>query len=191
MKCFIALLFLGICLNGFSQQADTSIVINPVPEHSPTKATLMSLALPGLGQAYNKKYWKIPIVYGMIGTSLYFAIDQQKQFKDFKSAYLKRVDDDSTTVDTKYLGIFRDDQLLAQIDNRRRDRDLLFVLTGVAYMLNIVDAAVDAHLYYFDVSDDLVGTVKPSFQRTHRRNELIPSLTLSLKFAKNNHRQRF
>lgn len=195
MKRLLLILFLvsGLSYHGLAQQASTmNMAIDSVPLHSPTKATLMSLALPGLGQAYNKKYWKIPIVYAIIATPLYFALDQQSKFTDFKNAYVKRVDGDSTTVDTKYSIRFPNEQdLLSRIDFHRGNRDLLFVLTGVAYALNIVDAAVDAHLFYFDVSDDLVGSIKPNFQYSQNQRMVVPSLTLSLKFAKKNRRNAF
>lgn len=165
-------------------KTDTIIVADNF-SHSPAKATIMSAAIPGLGQAYNKKYWKIPLVYAAIGVPLYFALDQKDRFEEFKKAYLYRVDDDPTTVDTKYSNVYTEDNLLNLIDFHRRNRDLFFVLTGVAYVLNIVDAAVDAHLYYFEVSDDLSASLKPNVQFiAPRRLEPIPSVTLTLKFGK-------
>lgn len=158
--------------------------IDSVPQHSPTKATLMSLVLPGLGQAYNKKYWKIPIIYAAIGSAFYFARDQDQKFNDFKDAYIKRVDDDPSTVDDKYTGVYSDENLLSLIDFHRENRDLLYVLTAVAYMLNVVDAAVDAHLYYFNVSDDLSATFKPTLQFTPFNPQPIPSLGMTLKIGK-------
>ena len=174
-----------------AQQADTLLLADTAQVHSPTKATLMSLVLPGLGQAYNKKYWKIPLVYAIIGVPLYFGLDQQSQFEEFKEAYVKRVDDDPKTMDIKYDGVYTDENLLSLIDFHRENRDLLFVLTGIAYAINIVDAAVDAHLYYFDVGDDLVGNFKPGVQFLPRQQTMVPSLTFTLKFAKNSHRKAY
>ncbi|MAY82819.1 MAG: hypothetical protein CMP59_01665 [Flavobacteriales bacterium] len=169
----------------FSSQAQSDTTyIDSVPRHSPTKATLLSLALPGAGQAYNKKYWKIPIVYAAIGSAFYFAREQDKSFNEFKDAYVARVDDDPNTVDDKYQNVYSDENLLSLIDYHRENRDLLYVLTVVAYVLNVVDAAVDAHLYYFDVSDDLSANLRPNIQFEPMQNQLIPSLTLSLKFGK-------
>lgn len=183
----LVLLFTIFSLLAFSQQADTTIVKDTL-RHSPTKATFMSLAVPGLGQAYNKKYWKIPLVYALIGTPLYFALEQRKQFNEFKEVYLARVDEDPTTIDTKYQDVYTDENLLGLIDYHRGNRDLLFVLTGIAYMLNVVDAAVDAHLFYFEVSDDLSAELRPNLQYAQFQRNLIPSMTLSLKFGKNNQR---
>lgn len=159
------------------------IVEEPIQKHSPRKATIMSMVVPGLGQAYNKKYWKIPLVYAAIGVPLYVALDQQSMFNEFKSAYLSRIDDDPTTVDRKYDGVYSNANLENLIDFHRKNRDLFYVLTGVAYILNVVDAAVDAHLYYFEVSDDLSGVFKPDFQYLAPQQTFVPSLTLSLKFG--------
>ena len=76
----------------FAQKTDTLRLDESEVKHSPTKATIMSLALPGLGQAYNKKYWKIPLVYAAIGVPLYVALDQQSMFNEFKSANLLILD---------------------------------------------------------------------------------------------------
>lgn len=192
MKRILLLLGFSIFLfSGYSQSSDTTSIVIEEIQHSPKKATLLSLAVPGLGQAYNKKYWKIPIVYGMIGTSLFFAISEQRQFADFRDAYISRVDDDTMTVDTKYQGRFTDQNLLDLADGHRQNRDLFFVLTGVAYALNVLDAAVDAHLFYFDVSDDIAGTLKPNFRYLPSQQVFSPSLTLSLKFAKKDHKPRY
>lgn len=193
---YILLLLTALQLSGFSQElkskSDTiALITDSLPRHSPRTATLLSLAVPGLGQAYNKKYWKIPLVYAAIGAPLYFALEQQRQFNDFKQAYVKRIDNDPTTTDNKYAGVYTDQNLISLIDNTRKNRDLLFVLTGLTYALNVLDAAVDAHLYYFDVSDDLSASLKPSFQLSPNQSLVIPSLTLSLKFVKKPHRNLF
>lgn len=181
----ILLIFISLILSSslYSQQSDTLFIEDQEYKHSPHKATIMSMVVPGLGQAYNKKYWKIPLVYAAIGVPLYVAMDQQEMFNEFKSAYLKRVDDDPNTVDEKYDGVYSDANLLSLIDFHRKNRDLFYVLTGLAYVLNVVDAAVDAHLYHFDVSDDISGVFKPDFQYMAPQQTFVPSLTLSLKFG--------
>ncbi len=191
MKPLLLVLGLFVAMQcSLAQEADTTIVQDTL-KHSPSKATIMSLVVPGLGQAYNKKYWKIPLVYAIIGTPLYFALEQRKQFNEFKQAYLARVDDDPLTLDLKYQNIYTNDNLLSLIDFHRANRDLLFVLTGVAYVINVVDAAVDAHLFYFEVNDDLAAELKPNLQYTHFQRTFVPSLTLSLKFDKNRRRSLF
>lgn len=181
------LLFLLLSSLSFGQKADTTYIQDSL-RHSPSKATFMSLAVPGLGQVYNKKYWKVPLVYALIGTPLYFALEQRRQFNEFKEVYLARVDDDPNTVDTKYMDVYSDENVLSLIDFHRENRDLLFVLTGVAYIINVVDAAVDAHLFYFEVNDDLSAELRPNVQYAQFQRSFVPSMTLSLKFGKNNRR---
>ncbi len=182
---FFFTLFLFLLLANSSlkaQRSDTSLIADTLLTHSPAKATLFSAVVPGLGQAYNKKYWKVPLALAAIATPLYFALDQRSKFEDFKSAYAMRVDDDPESID-KYIDIYTNDNLLSLIDFHRKNRDLLFVLTGVGYALNILDAAVDAHLFYLDVGDDLTADIRPSFQYAGPR-QMVPSITLNLKFTK-------
>jgi hypothetical protein len=136
-------------------QADSMSAI-----HSPRKATLLSTALPGLGQVYNKKYWKIPIIYGIAGAMTYFIIDNNTQYQQYKNAFSIRLDGDPTTID-KYVNTYSDEDLRLLKNYYRRNRDLSYIALGMTYLLNIVDAAVDAHLYYFDISDDISLKIQP------------------------------
>ena len=165
-------------------QSDTTIVDSMFLNHSPKKAAMLSAILPGAGQVYNKKYWKVPLVYGAIGASLYFAFDQRDRFRDFKSAYVSRVDDDSTTIDSKYTGVYSDQNLLTLIEYHRKNRDLLFVLAGFSYILNIVDAAVDAHLFYFDVSEDLSASIRPRVNYDPFSRAYMPGVQINLRLKK-------
>tara|TARA_R110002072_G_scaffold194247_10_gene351540 strand:+ start:750 stop:1376 length:627 start_codon:yes stop_codon:yes gene_type:complete len=181
----------------FAQRGDTAVVKETVVakdtvvvkdetllKHSPKKATYFSLVLPGLGQAYNKKYWKIPLVYAIIGVPLVLGLDQQSQFKEFRDALGSRLDDDPATIDNKYDGVYTDQNMRSLIDFHRKNRDLFLILSVVGYAINVVDATVDAHLFYFDVSDDLSATFKPSVQVFGPQQTLVPSFNLSLKFTK-------
>ncbi len=123
--------------------------------HSPRKATLYSTILPGLGQAYNKKYWKIPIVYGGFGAMAYFFTSNNAKYNKFKKALILRSDGDETTVDAYATQYPNQQSLIDYKDYYRRNRDLSVIGFALFYILNIVDANVDANLYYFDVSDDL------------------------------------
>ena len=129
--------------------------------HSVKRAALYSAILPGLGQAYNGKYWKIPIVYAAIGTSGYFIYYWYDFYDELRTAYLARTDSDPETIDALYAYIPSDEILLQYVDNTKRYSDLLVVVTSVVYILNIVDAVVDAHLYDFNVSDDLSLHIQP------------------------------
>lgn len=184
LKTIVVTLFLSlITANCIAQKlpldsikpADTLNVKVEKP-HSPTKATIMSAAVPGLGQIYNKKYWKVPIIWGGIGTSLYFGISNQKSFKKFRQAYAFRLDDDPNTID-EYKGLLSDQGLKVNMDFHQRSRDLSFIIAGVLYVLNIVDAAVDAHLFNFPKNDKLSFNLQPSLNYT-ANNELSKGFTL-------------
>lgn len=133
--------------------------------HSPNKAALFSTIVPGLGQAYNKKYWKMPIIYAAIGTSVYFGITNNRSLKKYKTAYTNRLDDDITTID-EFDGLLSDAGLEANIDFHQRNRDLAFIVAGLFYVLNIVDAAVDAHLFNFPKTDNLSFNLQPNIELT-------------------------
>lgn len=122
--------------------------INPL---SPAKAAFYSAVLPGLGQAYNKKYWKIPLVYGAIGTTLYFYQSNNKKYHEFREAYKDRL---AGNPDPKYA--YLDNNRLIQAQRfYQRNRDLSLLLTVAFYALNIIDANVDAHLGQFNVNSNL------------------------------------
>ncbi len=124
---------------------------NNIDPLTPAKAAFFSAILPGLGQAYNKKYWKIPIVYGAIGASLYFCIDNNSKYNQYRNAYKRRLEgfiDD----DLKYLD---DSRLIAGQKFYQRNRDLSALLTLAFYVLNIIDANVDAALIQFNVNENL------------------------------------
>lgn len=159
-----------------SLKISDTIKVSPVKIHSPNKATLFSTVLPGLGQVYNKKYWKVPIIYAGLGTSLFFGISNNNYFKEFKTAYVKRIDGDPTTID-EYDGVLSEEGLLANMDYHQRNRDLSFIVTGLIYVLNIVDAAVDAHLFDFPKNDNLSFNLQPSIELTNN-NELTKGFRL-------------
>jgi hypothetical protein len=103
-----------------------------------------------LGQAYNKQYWKIPIVYGAIGAGAYFYIDNNKLYNSFRQAYFDR----QNGLPDEYPQ-YSDDVLITAQKYYRRQRDTALLVTVLAYVLNIVDANVSAHLKQWNVNDDL------------------------------------
>lgn len=141
---------------------------------SPKKASIYSAVLPGLGQVYNKKYWKIPIIYASLSTTIYFIKENQNQLNIFKEAYQDRLDG----LDDPYKDIYSDSQLNTIMEYYERNRDVSYILTGVVYLLNILDASVDAHLMDFDISEDLSMRAYPSLMN----NSSEPTLTLQLNF---------
>ena len=148
--------------------------------HSPKKATLMSAIVPGLGQVYNKKYWKLPIIYGGFAALIYSLNFNQSEYVRFRDAYKYRIDGDSATVDN-YVGILRDDDLFALQKSYNRYRDLSVIGLGLLYVLNVVDASVDAHLFTFDVGDDLSFNIHPTIINIANSNRYQTGLSLTIK----------
>ena len=142
----------------------------------------MSAILPGLGQAYNKSYWKIPVLYAGIGTLIYFAGDNNSEYEKYKEAYFFRLDGDSTTNDVSYPNL-NDEDIKVRMDYYRRNRDLCYVLLGTVYVLNIVDAYVDAHLKDFDVSDNLSMSARPRLY-LQQSGQPVAGLSLCLKLKR-------
>lgn len=126
--------------------------------HSPKKAVIMSALLPGLGQIYNKKYWKVPIIYGGFAVTAYYLRDNLQNIDKFKKAYLAETDDNPETTNSTGLS---SRQLLDVVEQYKNWRDLSYIVFGAIYVLNIIDANVDAHLFYFDVSKDLSLNLRP------------------------------
>lgn len=142
--------------------------------HSPKRATLYSAVLPGAGQIYNRKYWKAPIAWAGLGTCLYFVQRNGKEYRRYKDAYIALTDGDPTTVD-EFEGRHSAAQLLDVTDTYRKWRDMSYIATGLVYLLNIVDASVDANFVRFDVGRDLSLDVRPAFDLAAQR---APGLSL-------------
>ena len=139
-------------------------------EKSPKKAALYSAILPGAGQFYTKKYWKIPIYYSGLITSIYFINDNRTKYIDYRNAALLSYDTGENQLGYSY------SQLKDLKEHYRRNRDIsYFSLVGI-YILNIVDASVNAHLYNFDVSEDISINIKPHLSLYNS------AVTLSLNF---------
>ena len=147
---------------------------NEINMLAPSKAAFYSAVLPGLGQIYNKKYWKVPLVYGALGTTIYFYITNNNKYHSYRDAYKRRLegfnDDEFTYLDNS--------RLIAAQKFYQNNRDLSALLTGLFYILNIVDANVDAHLFKFDISKDLsfYWTPLPAFSQPTK------GLTVGLQF---------
>lgn len=136
--------------------------------HSPRTAAIRSAILPGLGQIYNKKYWKLPIVYGALGTCAGVFIYNLSNYKDTRFAYRVKYNMRVNRTDSALFSQI--DPLLKPIDEEslryyrdqfRRDIDYSVLFFLVLWGLNVVDATVDAHLKSFDVGPDLSLQVKP------------------------------
>ncbi|SFE10672.1 hypothetical protein SAMN05518672_104504 [Chitinophaga sp. CF118] len=138
--------------------------VAPVPEsvHSPRKAALFSAVLPGLGQAYNHQYWKIPLVYAALGITTYTFIDNMSEYRRYRNAYRIRMDGNADTVD-EFAGLYQNASTLKLIRDQYREWvDYSVLVFTLAYGLNILDATVFAHLRTFDMSDDLSMKIVPT-----------------------------
>lgn len=142
----------------------------------------MSAVLPGLGQVYNKKYWKVPIIYGGFAGLGYVIKVNNDGYSTYRNAYIKKLDTDPTNDVFDEMRYTKDDLKLLK-DAYRRDRDLAMIATFIVYVLNILDANVDAHLFYFNVSNDLSLHVQPSplYLPYSNRNYVGVNLTLNFK----------
>jgi hypothetical protein len=155
--------------------------------HSPQKATLRSLIIPGWGQIYNKKYWKVPIVYGAIGFPAYLFTYNRKWYNKTKYALSivandRYNDPDSLGKVDKQLAFLVEQRALGSLvtyrNEFRRDMDYAILFTILMWGLNVVDATVDGHLKGFDVSDDLSLKIRP----TLLPNTLTPAVSLVVNF---------
>ncbi|MBN2166395.1 MAG: hypothetical protein JW717_08980 [Marinilabiliaceae bacterium] len=174
---------MGLPNNRVYSQIDTFTISNvdtihiPTPEkyHSPHKATFYSAIIPGMGQAYNKQYWKIPILYAGLGGIIYGISFNTKYYNKYKNAYRDYIIKDPAN--KSYLefaykaGLTEDDinnadwfeqALKNKKDYYKRNRDFSYIGLLAIYVLNLVDASVDAHFYNYDISDDLTLRIEPT-----------------------------
>ena len=142
-----------------AQEADTASVKQVARTHSPNKALIMSAIIPGLGQAYNKKYWKVPIIYGAGGAFVYYLGYYQDKYTKFRTALATGEKGQTYVIDGRQYDF---ESLKTGQDFYRRYRDLNALGITVIYFLNIVDAMIDAHFFYYDVSDNLTMHIQPA-----------------------------
>ncbi|TDU34358.1 hypothetical protein BXY82_2676 [Gelidibacter sediminis] len=159
-----------------------SVTRKPLNILAPSKAAFYSAILPGLGQAYNKKYWKIPIVYAAIGTGIYIYLDNDKQYNRYRDIYKRRLaghTDDEFYGDGPTPKVSNDGLIRAQ-NTLRRNKELSLLITFGLYALNIIDANVDAHLLQYNLDENLA--LKPHFQFNEQENSTDLGVTLNFKF---------
>ncbi|MGV0828002.1 DUF5683 domain-containing protein [Empedobacter brevis] len=145
-------------------------------EKSPIRASLYSAILPGAGQLYNKKWWKAPVALGLVGTGTGFTIYYNNLYKKYRKAYIEVREG----TQNEFSEILSPDQLAVIQDDYKRKRDYSIALTALAYLLNIVDATVDAHL--FTVRNDTEMSFKPTIIQDEMTLEPVLGLAFNLKF---------
>lgn len=172
-------------LNVNGQQQDVSIdpdSIPPVKKHSPGRAALMSAMVPGLGQLYNKKYWKIPVVYAGFGALTYFIITNADNYLTYQSAYIEETNGVTGGNYADLVNRYNETELLSGSEYYRRNLEVSILLAAVWYALTIIDATVDAHLMTFDVGEDLSLQVAPAIVMPVQSFKPTAGVALTLHF---------
>lgn len=185
----LLLIITAIVLN-LTVQAQNDSLINPmrvtkadsvkVSKHSPTTAMLLSI-VPGGGQIYNHKAWKIPIFYAGLAGCGHFIYHYANLMVGSRNEYINRRDGNIELLNPK----FEDtptENLIQLKNDYMRNMEIAIGIAAIVYALNIVDAMVDAHLYYFDVSDDLSLQWAPSLVPTYASNRMAYGLTLQFRW---------
>lgn len=150
----LTIVVLTITHGGNSAYAADSASVRTPMSKSPTTAVLMSVALPGLGQYYTESYWKIPLFAGGALVSTWFVVDNHAMYRDADAAYLAAVNSNASSVTVQ--------RLLRQREAYRDNRDVAVLALAATYVVAAIDAYVGAHLFDFDVSDDVSLNVAPT-----------------------------
>lgn len=178
-----------------AEEVTAKIATDSIPkkkqrEYNPGKAALRSAIVPGLGQIYNRKYWKVPIVYGALGTTAGIFVYNFKNYRDTRFAYRVKYNMRVNFTDSALYSQIKDvlkplseSSLRSYRDQFRRDIDYSALFFVIMWGLNVVDAAVDAHLKSFDVSPDLSLRFKPGRSEIAGTTGLSVVLTIGKKPA--------
>ena len=166
-----------------AQQVDTtsSLVVNPsVRQHDPNKALLLSI-VPGLGQVYNHQAWKIPIIYGALGTCGYFVVDNYNSMVKYRDEYLYRQSHNGMPQMAEEVGT-PTPNIYNMYESYNKNFQLSIIIGVALYGLNMVDAYVFGHLFDFEINDDLTLHCAPSTMMYNQGTSLgfAPSLAFTL-----------
>ncbi|WP_317194402.1 DUF5683 domain-containing protein [Aureivirga sp. CE67] len=187
---FLFMFFIGTTISSYAQKEIEEVVVdkeNIVKTSSeykplaPARAAFYSAIVPGLGQAYNKKYWKVPIVYAALGTTIYLYADNSKSYRRYREAYKLRIagkKDEFTDANGNEL------LSLATLEQGqktfKKNRDLALLGTIGIYLIQVVEASINAHLLQFDTSRNL--SIKPSLQFDQNNYSPVVGASFNLKF---------
>lgn len=174
-----------------SPPAETEEWQKPKFSPNPTKAVIFSAIFPGLGQIYNRKYWKLPLVYGGFMGCAYAISFNNRYYQDYSNAYMDLMDDDPNTQSYRDLVpanyVINDTTWFSGVLKRKKDfyrryRDLSYIVTVGLYVIWMIDAYVDAQLFDFDISPDLSLRVEPAVFEPTRYNRRSFGLQCSFSF---------
>ena len=132
----------------------TNNIYAQIKQKSPKKAAILSI-VPGVGQFYTEKYWKIPIIYSALITSAYYINDNNDQYKMYKNTYLNRMNGHNDNLN------YTNSELIILKDYYKRNREISVMLFSLTYLLNIIDASVNAHLFEYEVNENLSIQIEP------------------------------
>lgn len=173
------------CKNICAQEENAITDSVTVKKHSPIKAQLYSAILPGLGQIYNRKYWKVPIIYGIGGAVIFSYFYNRDYYRDFRDAWIEVYYMDPPPTEYVFRGITINYNIEKQLyDNMEyfgKWKDYALVGIAAVYLLNVIDAMIDAHFLEYDVSDDLSFRLSPSLIN-HDIYATTMGMRLSVKF---------
>lgn len=150
---------------------------------TPSRAAMLSATLPGLGQIYNGRYWKVPIIYIGFGTLIYFIDFNSSNYNMWRRAWIARVDGNPHTIDE--FPRHSTEVIERAMNYYRRNLEINYILAAALYLLNILDASVDAHLMDFDVGENLSMGIQPGLMPSPISSKTLTSSTqfrLTLKF---------
>lgn len=181
-SAILFILLLSICGEVFAQRRnrstqdslivvsqDTVLIESYASRYDPRRALLLAAVLPGLGQIYNKKYWKLPIVYGGMYATGYAINFYNDLYKDYKLTLFKALEagvgEDAIDPDLEMRTTVRGYR--NAVDKARRERDFMLIIMGLVYVLQIVDAHVDAHLKEFDLNPKLQVSLEPMIEQNY------------------------
>ncbi|MEO5603076.1 MAG: DUF5683 domain-containing protein [Cyclobacteriaceae bacterium] len=149
----------------FQNEPDTVAIKSLAKRYSPRKAILYAAIMPGLGQVYNKKYWKLPLVYGGFYAIGYYINAYNNLYTEYKGYLFENIEAGrGENVENPTINRTTG-QLRTIVDKTRRERDLMIILLGGMYLLQMVDAHVDSHLKEFDLNPNLQVSIEPSMKQ--------------------------
>lgn len=133
------------------------LVVKAGFQPNPKKSALFSAILPGSGQLYNRQYWKVGLVYAGIGVAGYFLIDNTRQYRKYRKAYVERLS--NPNYQDEFTGLWSPEQTVTNLqtlqNTYKKYLDLTYLISGIGYVLQVIDALAFAHLKNFDISHDI------------------------------------